>query len=455
MHIQVLKRACKNRNYDTVKCFLENAAKMAKTGSISVENGDGTACRCSTCEVRDKTVIEPINATSQRHFRLAVTEQCRQAVEENHTVLIKLLVDSGYVNVCDISLHYAVRCGCEYFVALLVKAGVDVDEGHDQQQAVTPLYLASTHCHRGIVTQLLNAGACVHTGDSSGRSVLYHAIRHESGDGDEIALQLFRAGANPNHLDRYKQTPFLYAAKLCRSRLIAAFVASGLVDVNTSGERWAWSPLHLCIMEAHCESLETAKILLDAGANVDQCNIHGYTPLTRHVATLNAEPNIVQLLLEHGANVNARTNCTTAPFYMVMVNDMSRAMTEYSLRDDLKECDYGHTALEQAICSRNFDIVHLLVDAGADVEPTWRWEQPGIAWGNNPVASLQIQAILVDGKHRQEWRRLVALALILRPFNLPVLAVYEIYCSLPCHAAEIVSRYRAWQLVVSIKSRQR
>ncbi|HZD51335.1 MAG TPA: ankyrin repeat domain-containing protein [Silvibacterium sp.] len=59
--------------------------------------------------------------------------------------------------------------------------------------------------------------------------------------------------------------------------------------------------LHACIALAN--SVEVARILLEAGADVNATAAGGYTPL--HLAASNGNREIVSLLLEHGANCEA------------------------------------------------------------------------------------------------------------------------------------------------------
>jgi ankyrin repeat protein len=51
--------------------------------------------------------------------------------------------------------------------------------------------------------------------------------------------------------------------------------------------------------------------LLAQGAEVNARNAHGWTPL--HVATAGGDPAVVDLLLQHGADVHAQSHIGTTP----------------------------------------------------------------------------------------------------------------------------------------------
>src|SRR5262249_16271317 len=60
-------------------------------------------------------------------------------------------------------------------------------------------------------------------------------------------------------------------------------------------------------------TLEEIKILLDCGAQVDETEEDGWTPL--HIATAGGHKEVVQLLIERGANVDAANKSGLTPLY--------------------------------------------------------------------------------------------------------------------------------------------
>jgi len=464
MHIQVLERACKDKNYRAIARFLNRIVNMANNNVISRPNGDGAPCQCcglcqkySAGRSADSWHENPENFISQQHYRAAVLKQFRRAMQENDRVMLKMFLDSGYVVLRDISLRNAAKYRCDYLVAKLIDARVDVNEQYRDLLYKTALHAAVRSGSLSVTTQLLDAGATVDVVDSDGFTELSRAIKTNRGrkqNGDKIAIKLLLAGADPNVPDRYGDTPFFLAAHLCRSKVIAQCIRMKLVDVCQQSEKAAWAPLDCCTADPHEEMLATATFLLDAGANVNHCDTNGYTALMRHVSTCDDATDVVRLFLRHGANVNARSNPGTQPTFTVRFGTQICPYTSYQLRNDIgSDQDNGHTALEQAACCDSVQIAKLLIEQNADVEPIWRWTFPESNHANGrPVLSKRMRHVLSVGKSRQEWRRLVDLALSLQPLALPVLVVYEIYLMLPVHVGHVASRFEAWKTLVTLKN---
>jgi len=72
-------------------------------------------------------------------------------------------------------------------------------------------------------------------------------------------------------------------------------------DVNARDRIVGWTPLHLA---ADRGRLETAKALINAGANVNASAAHRWTPL--HLAVSRRYTELIKVLINAGADVNAR-----------------------------------------------------------------------------------------------------------------------------------------------------
>jgi len=139
--------------------------------------------------------------------------------------------------------------------------------------------------------------------------------------------------------------------------------------------------------------------------------------------------------------VNVRSEFDTRPYGLVP-----------NLPPITRRCPkLGYTPLEQAISDGNTEIANLLVDAGALAEPRWRWMVIHERGHEKENAKRQEISMTLHKhcKQHQEWRRLLLLAILLAPLNLPVLVLYEIYCAR--HSGAVVPRHEAWATLVSIK----
>ena len=146
------------------------------------------------------------------------------------------------------------------------------------------------------------------------------------------------------------------------------------VNSMTGTERLYVAPLHIAITIG---SLEAASCLLHHGANINQNAITRrgiMTPL--HQACLNQFPDMVELLMERGADPTiCFTDGTTPLLTAVQMKSVEcvRSLLKYDLARTVVEWhshDCEDTPLEQACLHGQAEIVKLLLDAGAD--PTVR-----------------------------------------------------------------------------------
>jgi hypothetical protein len=109
---------------------------------------------------------------------------------------------------------------------------------------------------------------------------------------------------------------------------------------------------------------EVVRLLINAGANVNERNKLGYTPLMQ--ASLN--PQIIRLLLEAGANVNAQDNlgytALTSPSQFGKV-DVVKLLIDAGANINTQD-SYGRTPLILATEQGYPEVIRILLDAGAD-----------------------------------------------------------------------------------------
>jgi ankyrin repeat protein len=250
------------------------------------------------------------------------------------------------------ALLYASREGCTECVKAMVAGGVDVNM--QDPQGVTPLIMATQNLHFDTAAVLIKAGADVNRWDLWGRTPLYmtvdvntlpHGGRADRPSLDEttgldVIRMLLEAGANPNPqlklLPPYRNqgadrgvdsmltigtTPLLRAAKaldapaakllvdhgarldLPNNRGITPVMAAagmGSVDADTRG--------YYTTEDTAQRSVDTLRILLDAGADVNSRGPRGLTPL--HEASRWGWNAAVQFLVDRGADINAKSRGT-------------------------------------------------------------------------------------------------------------------------------------------------
>jgi ankyrin repeat protein len=266
------------------------------------------------------------------------------AAEVAHTEMLKVLIEAG-ANADSpnpegqTALMAVARTGNVAAAQLLLQHGATVD-AKEKWGGQTALMWASARRHPEMMQLLISKGA-----DVNARSIDRDYQRHVTAEG------------RPKSLDSGGLTPLLYAA---RENCIACVdvLLKNKVDVDLPDPDGV-SPLLVAIMNANWD---LAKQLIDAGADVNQWDIYGESPLytaidlrTRIDGGRNSidAPNkttglaIVKQLLERGANPN-----------MQLTFKPANARGAIATR--------GATPLIRAAVNADAEVVKLLLEKGAD-----------------------------------------------------------------------------------------
>lgn len=94
--------------------------------------------------------------------------------------------------------------------------------------------------------------------------------------------------------------PLVTACRVGDARLVRLLLGAG-ADVNAACSFDSYTALHAAACEGHAEC---CRLLLEHGANPNARNFVGMTPL--YVAALEGAADCCEVLLEHGADVNAK-----------------------------------------------------------------------------------------------------------------------------------------------------
>ena len=299
-----------------------------------------------------------------------------EALRSGDHAAVRALLDGGAdVNAPEedgaTPLHWAVRWDDAAAVQLLLNAGADPDAANDY--GVPPLSLACINRNPAVVAKLLSAGADPNAATSMGETVLMTCAG--AGSTEAVAALLDHDAANVNARESSQgQTALMWAVAQgypdvvqmllehgaaihtrtkSRSLLVSLEGGAGGTDpgeVKLGG----FTPL---LFAARQGSVESARLLLDAGADVNDtapdgssalavagfsghgelgafllergadpdAGGAGYAPL--HTAVLRGDAEFVQALLVHGADPNVRmtrgsrvprrTNWWVLPSYFV------------------------------------------------------------------------------------------------------------------------------------------
>ncbi len=339
------------------------------------------------------------------------------AAENGSAPIVAALLDAGadsnaVAPIGETALMTATRTGNIAAIKLLLDRGAELD-ARDREFEQTALMLAVREAHPDAVALLLMRGAAVNARTRVGPPPAFIPPCKGTGCGSE-GVGINRGGL-PDHGRRNAalggMTPLLYAARDGHTEEARRLVNAGadLEIAEANGMR----PLLMALLNDH---LEIARLLIEHGADVNADDFWGRTPLYAAVDYRNLDMNnrdqdspttngvdraplldVIKGLVEHGANVNARTR---------EVPPSRRWL--YSL-GDVSWVDFtGATPFLRAALSGDTAAMHLLLAHGADPNlPTLAGTTPlmaasGVNWvvaqtyTESPQALLDAIRICID-----------------------------------------------------------
>ena len=244
------------------------------------------------------------------------------------------------------ALHWAVVRDDDAIIAHLLEAGADVDAANDY--GVAPLSLACTNRSVAAVETLLEAGADPNATTMMGETALMTCAR--TGSAAAVTALLDHGAVVQAREASHGQTALMWAAAQADPDVVRILLAHGAdpharSDVHllpvSLGEgdpfgppvmepQRGSTPLLFAVRHGH---VENARLLLDAGADVNQTAPNGQSALV--TASFSGQGEVAAFLLERGADPNA--------------------------------AEAGYTALHTAVSRGDQELVKALVAHGADV----------------------------------------------------------------------------------------
>jgi len=252
------------------------------------------------------------------------------------------------------NLHESAADGDIEQVKLLISKGADVNE--KDKEGRTALHYASEKSHIEVAKLLISQGAYVNAMDRNWAKPLHYAAMH--GDRQTVEL-LLNEGADVDAQDASGRRPWFEAMKKLKKFLVEG------INVNTRAE-YKTTALHAA---ANSGKKDIVEFLVNKGANVDARDSFGLAPL--YYAALHNYEDIV-ILLDKGTEINAKDKKGYTLLYYAMWDEGDKGKDTIKLLiskgANVKEKDPdGFTLLNWAIWLGYKDIVELLINNGADV----------------------------------------------------------------------------------------
>ena len=273
-----------------------------------------------------------------------------EAVKSGDAGRLRALLGPGVdVNVAQgdgaTALHWAAHRNDLTAADLLIGAGANVNAANDL--GATPIWLASINGSAPMIERLLEAGAKPNVSLASGETPLMAAARSGSVKGVQALL---RQHAEINARERLRgQTALMWAVEEQHADVARTLIEHG-ADISARSSVWhqlentagnanpvgdfemahgGSTPLHLAARQG---DVVTARVLLDAGANVNDTAAAGVSALV--IAAHSNHGALAGYLLSRGADPNA--------------------------------AGAGYTALHAAVLRGNLELVKALLAKGAD-----------------------------------------------------------------------------------------
>ena len=258
------------------------------------------------------------------------------------------------------ALHWAVISRNADMCSFLLSRGVNVNQA-DTRDGHTPLHTAADWQQANICQLLVDHKADVTSVNTKGETPLLVALANQRlpwRDSLAVCCPLI-TNESVNVADHHGNRALHIAGRKGHIQIVQLLVDRG-ADVNELNE-YGQTPLHTAAGgEKDCPEL--CSILLKHNAKVDAVDKDGNQPL--HLAWKQWHTAIVRLLLSHGTDVTA-------------LNKQQRKPSHIANESVLKSCEVhnGNHALHVAAQKGHIQTVQLLVDCGADVHALNEYRQ--------------------------------------------------------------------------------
>ena len=206
-------------------------------------------------------------------------------------------------------LHRAALEGQTTQAEQLLNNGADVNERNSA--GYTPLHLAAVKGRLEMAELLLDRGAEINAPEGLGLTPLHLAV--QNGQPEMVALLVTRFANTELKGKAFGMTgeavtPLHLAAVLGYAASARVLIEQGKADLESRTGFTEHTPLHSA---AESDHVEMVKLLLDSGAQVDARDTYSETPL--HYAAREGAVESARLLIAAGADVNAKNESGSTP----------------------------------------------------------------------------------------------------------------------------------------------
>lgn len=337
-----LYQAIKHNNIKAVKFFIENNAH------VEIATFDGTTPLVLAIEENKPKIVELLIKEGKANIYGVYAKETEKypiycAVKNKNLNMTKILLDNNFdLKRESYILSYAIENSDENIVKYLVKNGADM-----YSYEITALYQAVLNLNPKLVEYFLDEGASI---EKAGGTDVYGNIMmaaagskfNNSNDKSPVDLTLLEKSAENS-------------AKI--TQMIIDKVDKKLINDSLEGK----TPLIIAVGNSY---IDTAKILIENGADVNAVDIEGWSALS--YAVNNGDIEIAKLLLENKAKIKDELLIAIkSPIVESRINMMKL------LIDNKANINYtdenGFNPLNIAIESGDMELTKFLITNGANV----------------------------------------------------------------------------------------
>lgn len=256
-------------------------------------------------------------------------------------------------------LHSAVKENNEKLLTGLLALGINA---HLQNaDGWGPLHYAVICGHKQVAKVLLDHGVGINSMSGDNSAAIHQAAIH---DNAPMVTFLLDNGANPTASDELGNLPIHLAAKFGCTNVMDKLCShesakSGMLDTKNQAGK---TPMDLALENPS----DALRPLLYRKAQI----VNGVRPSLLHVKCREGDIEKVRLLLQHGAEVDAKDSAQETALHHAVIHNQAAVIKVLieNKRTDLEalQCD-GFTPLATALKHQYIAAATLLVDAGADI----------------------------------------------------------------------------------------
>ncbi|XP_055838333.1 ankyrin-1-like [Episyrphus balteatus] len=292
------------------------------------------------------------NESNKKSLKIALNNCCNY-----NEMIVQSLLDYGFTFVSgDLnhnSLYHVVRKGYDDILKNLFK---QIPCLLDEFKDVNPLHVAVKNNNFSTITILLDHGADINETDNLGKPAIYYAIRTSNVEMTDILMK-YKANIN-----KWPELLCLATSNACKE--IVEILLKNKVNTEAFDE-FGRTALHITALNEFKRfpsknKADIAKLLLENGANVNakerSCGL-----TTLHLACLSNHIKLIKVLLHYKANIE----CYTENMEYNNISAIQGLRISSNYRNNYNRLRNGQTPLHLAAKGGNYDVMYMLFKAGA------------------------------------------------------------------------------------------